>query len=72
MAGPKKQHIKLTDRGVKTIASALRKKRTYTTIRVRRRILLDLDECRGKTPTHEQSAKSKGACRAAAADTAAA
>jgi hypothetical protein len=72
MARPKKYHIKLTDRDVKTIASALRKKRTSRTIRVRCQILRDLDECRGKTLTHEQSAKSNGACMATVANTAAA
>jgi hypothetical protein len=72
MARPKKYLIKLTDKDVKTITSALRKKRTSRTIRARCQILLDLDECHGKTLTHEQSAKSNGVCIATVTNTVAA
>jgi hypothetical protein len=69
MGRPKKHHIKLSDNDVETIKSTLRKKNTSGTIRARCRILLDLDECHGKTLTHEQSAKSNGVCIATVTNT---
>ena len=72
MGRPKKYPIKLTDNDVKTIKCTLRKKNTSRTIRVRCQILLDLDECHGKTLTHEQSAKSNGVCIATVTNTVAA
>jgi transposase len=72
MARPKKYPIKLTDNDVKTIKSMLRKKNTSRTIRARCHILLDLDQCHGKTRTHEQSVKSNGVCIATVTNTVAA
>jgi transposase len=72
MARPKKYSIKLSDNDVKTIKCTVRKKDTSRTIRARCHILLDLDECHGKTLTHEQSAKSNGVCIATVTNTVAA
>ena len=72
MGRPKKYPIKLTDNDVKTIKCTLRKKNTSRTIRVRCPIVLDRDECHGKTLTHEQSAKSNGVCIATVTNTVAA
>ena len=69
MARPKKYSIKLSDDDVKTIKCTLRKKNTSRTTRARRHILLDLDECHGKTRTREQSAQSKGVCIATITNT---
>lgn len=48
MAIPRKYKIQLTDDGLKSLKSVIRKNKTSNTIRCRCQIIIDLDESHGK------------------------
>lgn len=65
----KKYNIHLSEEEREKLKAVIRKKLTSKTIRVRCQIILDLDDAHGKVLTHEQSAKSNGACIATVTNT---
>ena len=69
MARPKKYTIKLTDKELKELKSAIHKKDTSKMIRSRWQILIDLDKVHGKVLSYEQCARMNGVYMATVANT---